>query len=328
VRRRERSSGAPVRSIPRSPMRRRSLLVVLLASIAVFPTVSTTAASAFPATAPGLDVATLDARIEKAQARIDRWYPRIERWYRHIRGASAAVDRLEEIVAATASDGTVRAGPLGLSRRSDPSIRLAEARHALRSTLRSSWARHAQEELDAWTAYLAELVQARGRALRPPPAGDRASSSGSDPAAVRLDYEGWAAAFLERLGAPTCEENLLIVVTWESAESTSAAFNPLATTRDMPDATDMNAVGVKSYASLSQGLDASRDTLVLGAESYGYAAILDALRSCRSAAVTARAINASAWCRGCVRGAYITGLLPIVRVSYATHAVRPVPTGT
>jgi hypothetical protein len=309
-------------------MLRRSLLMVLMTSIVVFPTVSTAAAASHHGPRSEPDIATLDARIEKAQARIDRWYPRIERWYRHIRRASASVDRLEAIVAAAGSDGAVRAGPLGLSRRSDPSIRLAEARHALRATLRSTWARHAQEELDAWTAYLAELVHARERALRPPPAVDEASGSGSEPGAGPLDYEGWAAAFLERLGAPACEENMLIVVTWETAESTSAAFNPLATTRDMPDATDMNAVGVKSYASLSQGLGASRDTLVLGAESYGYAAILDALRSCRSAAVTARAINASAWCRGCVGGAYITGLLPIVRASYATHAVRPVPTGT
>ena len=103
--------------------------------------------------------------------------------------------------------------------------------------------------------------------------------------------------------------------------------NPLATTRDMPGATDMNTVGVKHYTSLRQGLDASRDTLLLGAESYGYGAIVASLRECASAEVTARAINASAWCRGCVGGAYITGLLPIVRASYAEHAVRLVSTG-
>ncbi|HEX7246893.1 MAG TPA: hypothetical protein VF351_02200 [Actinomycetota bacterium] len=300
--------------------------MVLLASFVGFPTASTAVAASHLGTAPGLDVATLDARIEKAQARIDRWYPRIERWYRHIRRASAVVDRLEEAVAA-GPVGTVRAGPLGSFRRRDPSMLLARARHTLRATLRSSWARHVQEELDAWSAYLAELVHARERALRPAPVVDEGSGPGSPSAAGPLDYEGWAAAFLGRLGAPACDENLLIVVTWETAESTAAAFNPLATTRDMPDAADMNAVGVKSYVSLSQGLDASRDTLVLGADSYGYAAILDALGSCRSAAVTARAINASAWCRGCVGGAYITGLLPIVRASYATHAARPVPTG-
>jgi hypothetical protein len=115
-------------------------------------------------------------------------------------------------------------------------------------------------------------------------------------------------------------------VTWETAESTTAAFNPLATTRDMPGATDMNSVGVKDFVSLRQGLDASRDTLLLGAESYAYDAIVDSLRGCRSAEVTARAINASAWCRGCVGGAYITGLLPLVRASYPEHASRLVST--
>jgi hypothetical protein len=90
----------------------------------------------------------------------------------------------------------------------------------------------------------------------------------------------------------------------------------------------MNSVGVKDYDSLDQGLDASRDTLLLGAESYGYGAIVDSLRRCGSASFTARAINASAWCRGCVNGAYIVGLLPIVRASYAEHAARPVSTST
>lgn len=307
-------------------MRRHPLLVLLLSTIVVFPTTAAEAASeSGHATAPSIDVATLDARIVKAQTRIDRWYPRIERWYRHIRLAAATVDRLEAIVAVT-PDAHVRAGPAGLSRRGAPSLRLAEARLALRSRLRSSWARHVQQELDAWTAYLAELVGARERALRAPAAEEVPDPSPGD-AAGPLTYEGWAAAFLGRLGVPACDENLLVVVTWETAESTAAAFNPLATTRDMPDATDLNAVGVKRYVSVSQGLDASRDTLVLGAESYGYEAILDALGSCRSAAVTARAINASAWCRGCVGGSYLTGLLPIVRGSYPTYAVRPVPTG-
>ena len=39
------------------------------------------------------------------------------------------------------------------------------------------------------------------------------------------------------------------------------------------------------------------------------------------------AINASAWCRGCTSGAYITGLLPIVKANYADHAARLISTG-
>jgi hypothetical protein len=38
--------------------------------------------------------------------------------------------------------------------------------------------------------------------------------------------------------------------------------------------------------------------------------------------VTAGAIRASAWCRGCSLGAYVTGLIPIVRAYFATYAVK------
>ena len=96
----------------------------------------------------------------------------------------------------------------------------------------------------------------------------------------------------------------------------------------MAGASDMNTVGVKHYAPLRQGLDALRDTPLLGAGSYGYGAIVEALRRCAVADVTARAINASAWCRGCVGGAYITGPPPIVRSSYGEHATRLVSIST
>jgi hypothetical protein len=36
--------------------------------------------------------------------------------------------------------------------------------------------------------------------------------------------------------------------------------------------------------------------------------------------VTAQAINASNWCRGCAGGAYVTGLLPAVESDYRTYA--------
>ncbi len=307
-------------------MRCRLIVVILL--LLAFSSSGMPFASAAGHRASGLDVATLDDRIEKAQAHVDRWYPRIERWYRHIRRSAARVDRLEELVSSSpAGTDLIRRPGWSITPGRDPSFRLGRADLELRATLRSSWARHVQAELDTWNAFLAELVRARERALQPPP--DEPGPTGA-PAWVPgqpVTYEGWAGAFLKRLGAPSCDENLLIVVTWETSESTSAAFNPLATTHDMAGATDMNTVGVKHFVSLEQGLDASRDTLLLGDESYGYGAVLDSLRACRSSEVTARAINASAWCRGCVGGAYITGLLPIVRVSYDEHAARLVGTG-
>jgi len=304
---------------------RRRLLVIALVLLAVASTEAPAARAA--SSAEGPDIATLDARIEKAQAHIGRWYPRIEDWYRHIRQAAARVDRLEEIVVLTSTDSGLIGGPGGsVWVHRGPSFRLHQANSDLRSALRSPWARRAQAQLDTWSAYLAELVRARERALRPAPQETEREGAAAPLPGQALTYEGWATAFLGRLEAPPCDENLLIVVTWETSESTSAAFNPLATTHDMPGAGDMNTVGVKHYVSLGQGLDASRDTLLLGADSYGYGAVLDSLRSCRSAKVTARAINASAWCRGCVSGAYITGLLPIVRATYVEHAARLVAT--
>ena len=306
-------------------MERRAVALLLVVLTVMPVALPDTAAASPPVASPaGLDLETLDARIERAQAHVDRWYRRIERWYERISATSRRVDRLERTAERSPSidaDWVLRS-TVPLARQ--PSVRLAQARRDLRATLTDPWARHVQGELDAWSAFLAELVHARERALRPAPATDDGPGDGGT-GLVRgepVTYEGWAGAFLRRIGAPPCAENLLIVVTWETAESTDAVFNPLATTRDMPGATDMNSVGVKNYVSLGQGLDASRDTLLLGAESYLYGTIIERLRACASAEATARAINASAWCRGCVGGAYITGLLPLVRSSYAEHAVR------
>ncbi|MGH2540039.1 MAG: hypothetical protein ACRDGK_05930 [Actinomycetota bacterium] len=312
-------------------MRRRLLPLVLMLAV-LAPVATRTHASAV---GTGVDLETIEARIEKAHARIDRWYARIERWYERIGRDASRVDRLEALVSrrgegSGAGDVLRRPSP----RWTDPAFRLIRATRLLRSTLKDPWARHVRAELDTWNAYLTELVRARERALRPQePAEEAAEEAGGGGGhEVELDpgepvtYEAWAGAFLGRLGAPACGDNLLIVVTWETAESTSARFNPLATTREMPGAIDMNDVGVKHFVSLEQGLEAARGTLLLGAESYDYRAIVASLRACASAATTAAAINASAWCRGCVGGAYVTGLLSIVRGTYAEHAARLVST--
>jgi hypothetical protein len=307
-------------------MSRRVVALVLLV-LAVVPSGMTVATGA--PSVGAADVATLDTRIDRAQARVNRWYERIERWYLRIDRASARIERLEAIAERGSTTEPIPVVRRTMPRTHQPAFLLARARRDLRVTLTDPRARHVQAELDTWSAYLAELVRARERALRPTPSADEAPSDDQASGLVPgepVTYEGWAGAFLGRLGAPACGENLLIVVTWETAESTSAAFNPLATTRDMPGASDMNTVGVKHYVSLRQGLDASRETLLLGAESYGYGAIVQSLRLCASAGATARAINASAWCRGCVGGAYITGLLPIVRDSFGEHAARLVST--
>jgi peptidoglycan hydrolase CwlO-like protein len=131
-------------------------------------------------------------------------------------------------------------------------------------------------------------------------------------------YGVWAAAFLNGIGAPTCFDNLVTMVTWQVQEGTTANWNPLATTYPMAGATNFNDVGVKNYRSMAQGLEATRRTL--DTTSYGYPEILSALHRCPDSMVTARAINASSWCRGCTGGKYVTGLIATVEANYGTYS--------
>ena len=136
-----------------------------------------------------------------------------------------------------------------------------------------------------------------------------------------VNYGRWAELLLGRLGAPVCDDNLMIVVAWQAAEGTAAAHNPLATTHGFAGATDFNRVGVKNYPSLEAGLDATIETL-RGPETYGYGDILTALDGCAPAMVTAQAINASSWCRGCAGGAYVLNVVPLVQADYERFAQR------
>ena len=265
----------------------------------------------------------IDARIQEAQARIDTWNHRLSRW--QVRVGKVAVS-MERLTALTEARGVVSTDVLRRTtpRRQILSYRLHRAHRRLRATLHDPEVANAQQQIEALSAYIVELEGARVRLVR---ADRKERHTGGIVPGEPLTYEAWARGLLARVSAPACPDNLTIVVTWETAESTEAAFNPLATTHAMDGATDFNSVGVKNYRSLDQGLDAARDTLQGGADSYGYAAILQDLQACASAEMTAMAINASAWCRGCTDGAYITGLLPIVKANYADHAARLISTG-
>ena len=135
-----------------------------------------------------------------------------------------------------------------------------------------------------------------------------------------LPFGDWAARFLQHIGAPPCRENLVVVMAWQANEFTQARWNPLATTHVMKRSTSFNTVGVQNYLTLTQGLRASELTLTGGAASFGYGAILDALHMCAGAMKTAEAIRASAWCRGCSNGGYVTELVPIVEQYYDRYA--------
>lgn len=192
-----------------------------------------------------------------------------------------------------------------------------DARARYRKLLGSRRVGGALERTEALQVRLAGLEASRSRLVGLLAGVDRPSWGRGTP-----DAGEWARAFLAEIGAPGCEENMVLMVAWQAQESTDAAFNPLATTHAMPGATSFNSVGVKNYRSVAQGLDASRETLEDGADSYGYDAILSSLRACNDAEATAWFVNASAWCRGCTAGAYLTGLLPAVRADYATYAAR------
>ena len=127
-----------------------------------------------------------------------------------------------------------------------------------------------------------------------------------------LPFGDWADRFLRFVAAPTCRDNLVVVMAWQANEFTQARWNPLATTHRMKRSASFNEVGVQDYVSLTQGLRASAETLTGGATSYGYQVILGALGRCDDAVTTAEAIRASAWCRGCSNGGYVVELVPIV----------------
>jgi len=132
-------------------------------------------------------------------------------------------------------------------------------------------------------------------------------------------YGAWAGLFLRAVGAPGCQANLTTLVAWQYSEFTQAAWNPLADTLAMSGSTAFNSVGVQNYVSLDQGLQATRFTLANG-PAFGYGTILSDLVGCADPMSTARAINASMWCRGCAGGAYVVNDIPKVEANYDLYA--------
>jgi hypothetical protein len=133
-----------------------------------------------------------------------------------------------------------------------------------------------------------------------------------------LTFGQWAEAFLNAAHAPVQRSNLVVIVAWETAEYTSARWNPLATTYPMPGSTTFNSSGVRNYVSLQQGLDATMKTL--GHHGYGYEAILIDLARNADPMTTAEAIRDSRWCGGCANGEYVVELIPSVEQYYDSYA--------
>ena len=137
---------------------------------------------------------------------------------------------------------------------------------------------------------------------------------------AHTSYGRWGVLFLQSLGAPVCHSNEVVMVAWQLAEFTQAAWNPLATTRPMLGSTTFNGAGVQNYPSLGTGLLANKLTLYNGASSYGYGAIVANLRSCSGPYATANAIRASAWCHGCAGGGYVVNKIAEVSADFVLYA--------
>jgi peptidoglycan hydrolase CwlO-like protein len=134
-----------------------------------------------------------------------------------------------------------------------------------------------------------------------------------------ISYGAWAAQLLRTIGVSGCHSNMVVVVTWQYSEFTQAMWNPLADSLAMPGSTSFNSSHVQNYPSLEVGLQAVKKTLD-GGQSIGYGAIVSSLARCADPMTTARAINASAWCRGCTGGAYVTGKIAQVQANYSLYA--------
>ena len=305
-----------MRSFSRTRRASVTLAITAMAALAIAPA---------PAQAAPASVDRIDAQIRDAQNHAERWSRVLVHWQTRVGRAAAHLQQVEALPVVVVASGPDYLSPRWAGRRlpRSPSTRarLRRAHRHLQSVLRDHVAREAQQQQQAWGAYVTELQVARTRAVRD----SRHNGTAAIPNGP-VTYEAWARGFLGMVGASTCDDNVTLVVTWETAESTQAWFNPLATTHDMEGAGIFNSSGVRNYVSVQQGLDASRDTLLGGAESYGYGAILSALQSCASAETTARAIRDSAWCRDCAGGSYVTGLLPVVRATWSEHAARLVST--
>jgi hypothetical protein len=135
---------------------------------------------------------------------------------------------------------------------------------------------------------LANATTGAGRVVDATPA-DLQDVAAKDPKET-----AWALDLLGRLGLPKTRENVRVIVAWQLSEGTEAAFNPLATTRKHPGATDFNSVGVKNYPSYEAGMQETIEALHNGL----YDHILAALAQGNDANAVGRAIENSRWGTG------------------------------
>jgi hypothetical protein len=252
--------------------------------------------------AAATSVSAVDAQVQTTAAQVTVLQHRLAALSARLTQAGDRVARLGSQLRWT--DSTLsRPGPATLGMRVAVARRDTQRRE-LASATRSLLA---IESRAADHPVLSELVGAEKRLQRLTAVRRRALASLSPPAASTptgpaMTRGAWAASLLDALGAPRCQSNLTAVVSWEAAENTGAAWNPLATTLQAPGSAAYNHARVQGYPTSGEGLAATVDTLRLGYYSHGYGWIVYRLSQCAPAPVTAQAINASDWCRGCASG--------------------------
>jgi murein DD-endopeptidase MepM/ murein hydrolase activator NlpD len=119
-----------------------------------------------------------------------------------------------------------------------------------------------------------------------------------NPNAGTAGDQEFAKALLTKAGISITDSNVSALTTWMHWEggTQNNAYNPLNTTYDMPGATNFNKVGVKSYLSLTQGVDATYATLTgQSADARGYTKILEDLKNNASLNTVASDVNNSSW---------------------------------
>ncbi len=109
-----------------------------------------------------------------------------------------------------------------------------------------------------------------------------------------VDIAQFSRDVLGAIGAPTSEQNMAVMSAWVKAEGTKARYNPLATTRNAPGATQFNSVGVKNFATYQEGVATTVGAITNGL----YGNVIAALRRGDDAYAVADAIEKSPWGSG------------------------------
>lgn len=112
--------------------------------------------------------------------------------------------------------------------------------------------------------------------------------------------EMWAKSLLKWMDLPESKRNLVALIAWQAAEggpqTAQARWNPLNTTQPWPGSSTFNWVGVRNYATESDGLAATAQTFKT--PFVGYELIVKRLKNSAKPRRTLDAVEQSRWGTG------------------------------